>query len=84
MDGRAGWLRNWLATAPKPVFIGYAIAAAFVLLAFRWCVDLPRRRAWHLAAMAALAGLCLLTRVSTSVAYREDPWRDRRLVRRVA
>src|SRR5260370_15237574 len=29
MDGRGGWLRNWLATAPKPVFIGYAVAAAF-------------------------------------------------------
>jgi phosphonate degradation associated HDIG domain protein len=29
MDFRAQRLRNWLATAPKPVFIAYAIAAAF-------------------------------------------------------
>jgi phosphonate degradation associated HDIG domain protein len=29
MDVRAPRLRNWLATAPKPVFIAYAIVAAF-------------------------------------------------------
>jgi phosphonate degradation associated HDIG domain protein len=29
MDVRAGRLRSWLATAPKPVFVAYAIAAAF-------------------------------------------------------
>jgi hypothetical protein len=51
----------------EPLHWASAIAAAFVLLAFRWCVDAPGRRAWHLVAMATLAGLCLLTRVSTSI-----------------
>jgi hypothetical protein len=51
----------------EPLYWASAIAAAFVLLAFRWCVDAPGRRAWHLVAMATLAGLCLLTRVSTSI-----------------
>jgi hypothetical protein len=44
-----------------------AIAAIFVMLAFRWCIDIARRRSGHLITMALLAGLCLLTRVSTSI-----------------
>ena len=44
-----------------------AIAAIFVMMAFRWCTDAPARRAWHLNLMAVLAGLCLLTRVSTAI-----------------
>jgi hypothetical protein len=44
-----------------------AIAAIFVMLAFRWCIDIAGRRSRHLIAMAVLAGLCLLTRVSTSI-----------------
>jgi hypothetical protein len=51
----------------EPLHWAAAIAAAFVLLAFRWCVDAPGRRGWHLVVMATLAGLCLLTRVSTSI-----------------
>jgi hypothetical protein len=51
----------------EPLHWASTIAATFVLLAFRWSVDAPGRRAWHLVAMAALAGLCLLTRVSTSI-----------------
>jgi hypothetical protein len=51
----------------EPLHWASAIAAAFVLLAFSWCVDAQGRRAWHLVAMATLAGLCLLTRVSTSI-----------------
>jgi hypothetical protein len=44
-----------------------AIAAIFVMLAFRWCIDIAGRRGRHLVLMAVLAGLCLLTRVSTSI-----------------
>ena len=44
-----------------------AIAAIFVAMAFRWCIDVPGRQPRHLTAMATLAGLCLLTRVSTSI-----------------
>jgi hypothetical protein len=51
----------------EPLHWASAIAAAFVLPAFRWCVDAQGRRAWHIVAMATLAGLCLLTRVSTSI-----------------
>lgn len=51
----------------ESLFWASAIAAVFVLLAFRWCVDVTGRRRWHTVAMASLAGLCLLTRVSTSI-----------------
>jgi hypothetical protein len=44
-----------------------AVASIFVLMAFRWCVDVGARRPWHLSALAAVAGVCLLTRVSTSI-----------------
>ena len=44
-----------------------AIAALFLLMVFRWCVEPAGRRSSHLATMALLAGLCLLTRVSTSI-----------------
>lgn len=44
-----------------------AIAAVFVWLAFRWCVDVSGRKSRHLTAMAVMAGLCLLIRVSTSI-----------------
>ncbi len=45
----------------------FCFAAIFVLLAFLWCVDVAGRKAGQLVAMAVLAGLCLLTRVSTSI-----------------
>lgn len=51
----------------ESLYWAVAFAAGFVLLAFRWCVDPQGRRAWHLSAMAALAALCLLTRVSTAI-----------------
>ena len=51
----------------EALFWACAFAAGFVLLAFRWCIDPPARRDWHVAAMAALAALCLLTRVSTAI-----------------
>jgi hypothetical protein len=44
-----------------------AIAALFVLLVFRWCVDPDGRKPRHLVVMAVVAGVCLLTRVSTSI-----------------
>ena len=44
-----------------------AIASIFVLMVFRWCIEPAGRRAWHPAAMALVAGLCLLTRVSTAM-----------------
>ena len=51
----------------ESIFWASAIAAVFMLLAFRWCVELSGRKPGHLTAMALLAGLCLLTRVSTSI-----------------
>ncbi len=51
----------------ESIFWASAIAAVFVLLAFRWCVEVSRRKPGHMAAMAVLAGFCLLTRVSTSI-----------------
>src|SRR6185312_7518980 len=51
----------------ESLFWASAIAALFVWLAFRWCVDPAGRKQSHLVAMAVLAGLCLLTRVSTSL-----------------
>jgi hypothetical protein len=51
----------------ESIFWASAIAAVFVLLAFRWCVDVSARKPGHVTAMAVLAGLCLLTRVSTSI-----------------
>jgi hypothetical protein len=51
----------------ESIFWASAIAAVFMLLAFRWCVEVSGRRPRHLTAMALLAGLCLLTRVSTSI-----------------
>jgi hypothetical protein len=51
----------------ESIFWASAIAAVFILLAFRWCVDVSARKPGHVTAMAVLAGLCLLTRVSTSI-----------------
>ncbi len=51
----------------EPLYWASAIAALFVLLAFRWCIDVSGRRKSHLALMALLSGVCLLTRVSTSI-----------------
>ena len=51
----------------ESAFWAAAIAAMFVLLAFRWCIEPETRKSGHLMAMAVLAGLCLLTRVSTSI-----------------
>jgi hypothetical protein len=44
-----------------------AVAAIFVLLAFRWCVAPLSRKRGDVMVMALVAGLCLLTRVSTSL-----------------
>jgi hypothetical protein len=51
----------------EPTTWAAALAAIFVLLLFRWCTDVAGREAWHLVAMAVLAGVCLNTRVSTSI-----------------
>jgi hypothetical protein len=51
----------------ESLFWASALAAMVVLLAFRWCVDVTGRQRWHLVVMAILAGVCLLTRVSTSI-----------------
>ncbi len=51
----------------ESVYWAAALAAGFVLLAFRWCIAVPGRKSGHLITMAVLAGLCLLTRVSTSI-----------------
>jgi len=44
-----------------------AFAAAFAACALTWCLRPETRRAGLLAAMAVLAALCLLTRVSTGI-----------------
>src|SRR5262249_6805453 len=51
----------------EPITWAAAMAAVFVMLLFRWCADPAGRRPWHLVAMAAVAGICLNTRVSTSI-----------------
>ena len=51
----------------ESIFWASAIAAGFVLVAFRWCVAVSERKPSSLVAMAVLAGLCLLTRVSTAI-----------------
>ncbi len=51
----------------ESIFWAAAIAALFMVLAFRWCIDVPARRPRHVVVMAVLAGLCLLTRVSTAI-----------------
>lgn len=51
----------------ESIFWAMACAALFIMIAFGWCVDIAGRRPAHLMCMAVLAGLCLNTRVSTSL-----------------
>jgi hypothetical protein len=51
----------------EPILWAGAQASLFLWLAVAWCLEPERRRGWHLAAMALLAGLCLMTRVSTAI-----------------